>query len=80
MKCGEIKLIEIEDSDYTIMIQPEKGYDVGNGKNIKIEKTLKTGVVGLILDGRGRSIEFSENDQERISSVIDWSESTKEYK
>ena len=80
LNCGEIKLIEIEDSDYTIMIQPEKGYDVGNGKNIKIEKTLKTGVVGLILDGRGRSIEFSENDQERISSVIDWSESTKEYK
>jgi len=80
LNCGEIKLIEIEDSNFSIVIHPEKGYDVGNGKNIKIEKTLQTGVVGLILDGRGRSIQFSENHQDRIKSVIDWSESTREFK
>ncbi len=53
--------------------EPERNYDVGGGKGVKVEKTLYGGVVGVILDGRGRPFDLSSlNEQDRVSYLKKW--------
>ena len=40
---------------------------------------IKGGAVGIIFDGRGREINFSEEKNERINQILDWSNSSNEY-
>jgi uncharacterized protein (TIGR01319 family) len=54
-------------------LEPERNYDVGGGKGIKIEKELHGGVVGIILDGRGRPFDLSSlTEAERVSYLKTW--------
>lgn len=54
-------------------LEPERNYDVGGGKGIKIEKELFGGVVGIILDGRGRPFDLSSlSEAERVSYLKTW--------
>tara|TARA_B100001996_G_scaffold381228_1_gene370238 strand:+ start:102 stop:1877 length:1776 start_codon:yes stop_codon:yes gene_type:complete len=74
LKTGEIKLIELDVDQCNIEINPEKGYDIGIGKGVSINKNIQTGEVGIVLDGRGRPIRFN-----RTELVQEWSIATKEY-
>ena len=74
LKTGEIKLIELENSKCDIKLNPEKNYDIGAGKGNPINTTIKVGDVGIVLDGRGRPIQFKTNED-----IIEWSRATKEF-
>tara|TARA_Y100001970_G_scaffold41940_1_gene52147 strand:- start:48754 stop:50529 length:1776 start_codon:yes stop_codon:yes gene_type:complete len=74
LKTGEIKLIELDVDKCKIELNPEKGYDIGSGKGVSINKNIQTGKVGIVLDGRGRPIKFNVN-----KTVKEWSTATKEY-
>ena len=74
LHCGEIKLISLEEKECEIICHPSKNYDVGLGNGNSVTKIIKTGEVGIILDGRGRPIIF--NDKE---DIIKWSKSTGEF-
>ncbi len=53
--------------------EPERGYDVGAGKGNKLETELHGGVVGIILDGRGRPFDLSTlSEEERVSHLKKW--------
>ncbi len=53
--------------------EPDKAYDLGAGKGVKVEKTLHSGVVGIILDGRGRPFDLSDiPDAERVNYLKEW--------
>ncbi|MBN1213636.1 MAG: hypothetical protein JXA92_13775, partial [candidate division Zixibacteria bacterium] len=53
--------------------EPERGYDVGAGKGSKVTTELHGGVVGIILDGRGRPFELSSlNEEERVNYLTQW--------
>jgi hypothetical protein len=55
------------------VFEPERNYDVGGGKGMKVEKEIHGGVVGIILDGRGRPFDLSSlNEQERVSYLRTW--------
>lgn len=61
-------------------IQPNGGrIDVGAGKGRTYETQLHGGVVGLILDGRGRPIELPESGAERVKKLTQWIESMNAY-
>jgi len=61
-------------------IQPRGGrINVGAGRGDALEKQLHGGLVGIILDGRGRPIEFPENESERIGKLTSWLESMDAY-
>ena len=79
LKCGEIILIPVDYNNYDIMIEPVKGYDIGNGQGNAISKTIKGGEVGIIFDGRGRPLHFNTSAKERVNAINNWSKITKEY-
>lgn len=55
------------------VLQPERGYDIGAGKGNKVEAELHGGVVGIILDGRGRPFDLSTlNEKERVAHLKQW--------
>jgi hypothetical protein len=74
LKTGEIKLIDLDILECKINITPEKGYDIGAGKGVSVDKKIQVGEVGIILDGRGRPIHFNKNE-----AIVEWSISTKEF-
>jgi hypothetical protein len=53
--------------------------DIGAGKNETIETTIYGGVVGIILDGRGRPMTISNDPQQRIADLTKWSNAVNEY-
>ncbi|UCG62400.1 MAG: glutamate mutase L [Candidatus Zixiibacteriota bacterium] len=53
--------------------EPERGYDVGGGKGNKVTKVIHGGVVGIILDGRGRPFDLSSlSEDERVTYLKKW--------
>jgi hypothetical protein len=55
------------------ILEPERGFDVGAGKGNKVERELDGGVVGIILDGRGRPFDLSSlSDSERVAHLRKW--------
>lgn len=75
----EMKLLEcgLDDSGLPKKIkavfEPERGYDLGGGKGVKVEKILHGGVVGIILDGRGRPFDLSTlSEADRVTYLRKW--------
>ncbi|MCD6249193.1 MAG: glutamate mutase L [candidate division Zixibacteria bacterium] len=55
------------------VFEPERGLDVGAGPGNKIETELHGGVVGIILDGRGRPFDLSSlSEADRVSYLKKW--------
>jgi uncharacterized protein (TIGR01319 family) len=53
--------------------EPERNYDFGSGKGAKVERELHGGVVGIILDGRGRPFDLSSlTEDERVKHLRTW--------
>jgi len=57
----------------TATLEPERGFDVGAGKGNKVVKELHGGVVGIILDGRGRPFDLSTlSEDDRVKYLKSW--------
>ena len=70
---GDLKLIEMApDARATIVITPARGIDLGEGPGKKIEKEVRGGTVGLILDGRGRPLALPEERAACQKTVQGW--------
>jgi len=55
------------------VLEPERGFDLGSGPGNKIERDLLGGVVGIILDGRGRPFDLSSlSEGDRVSYLKKW--------
>ena len=53
--------------------EPERHFDVGAGRGNKVEAEILGGVVGIILDGRGRPFDLSQlSEKERVSHLKQW--------
>jgi uncharacterized protein (TIGR01319 family) len=78
LEFGQIKLIKLGLADTGLPakakaeLDPLRGLDLGDGKGHKIETELSGGVVGIILDGRGRPFNLPEDDKTRISKLKEW--------
>ncbi len=75
---GQMKLIRLGLADTGLPakakaeLDPLRGLDLGAGKGHKIETELSGGVVGIILDGRGRPFNLPEDDKTRIRKLKEW--------
>ncbi len=53
--------------------EPEKNFDIGAGKGQPLTKELHGGVVGIILDGRGRPFDLSTlSEDDRVKYLKEW--------
>jgi len=55
-----------------IVVEPARGFDCGNGPHKPIEKEIRGGTVGIILDGRGRPLVLPDDDRLRRRMLTDW--------
>ncbi|MCD6087824.1 MAG: glutamate mutase L [Candidatus Hydrothermae bacterium] len=77
---GEIKKIPLEVGQKAkIYMEPEKGFDVGAGKGKRHEAEIEGGVVGIILDGRGRPLNIPSDRKERVEMLSKWIRSLEVY-
>ena len=66
LKYGELLLLSIPKGEYDCLIQPNGNVDLGFGKGNEFKGTIYGGEVGIVLDGRGRDIYFSNDASERL--------------
>ncbi len=78
---GKMKLIKLGvDEKAEAVITPSKGLDMGNGPGEIWQGTLEGGIVGIILDGRGRHpFVLPEKDKERVELLQEWSQTLDTY-
>jgi uncharacterized protein (TIGR01319 family) len=74
IEAGELKLIPFESGDSVrARIEPAKGWDMGEGPGKVVERTLTGGVVGLVVDTRGRPLELKRETPNRVGLLNKWS-------
>ncbi|MGQ9465242.1 MAG: glutamate mutase L [bacterium] len=78
VKFGDIELIPLP-GEKKIILQPERSFDVGGGKGKTVEAVLSGGVVGIIIDCRGRPFVLPEDKKKRIESLNKWFSSLNMY-
>ena len=67
------------DETATNRIDPQRGWDFGEGPGKELQTTVHGGVVGLIIDGRGRPVMFAESRDQQIADTIRWNSATDQY-
>ena len=51
---------------------PAKGFDMGAGRGKPIEAKIEGGMVGVVLDGRGRPMELPKDKNKRRKMLLQW--------
>ena len=70
---GDLRLIPLALNERaTIELRPSKGADMGEGKGNAVTRAVKGGVVGLLLDGRGRPLQLPMDQQARVAALTRW--------
>ena len=73
MKCGELRLFRLAAGETArAAIEPARGFDVGAGPGKRLEREVRGGTVGLILDARGRPLTLPEDARTRKEAVQRW--------
>jgi hypothetical protein len=80
IRVGELQLSPFADgAEGELAITPGRGWDVGAGPGQPHSTAVRGGVVGLILDGRGRPLALPEDDDERRTCVRTWNQALQLY-
>ena len=63
---GELRLLRLGVGETaTIVVEPDRAFDCGEGPGKRVERPVRGGTVGLILDGRGRPLAIPEQGGDR---------------
>ena len=77
---GELRLYPLGVGEKArVTIQPERRLDMGAGRGQPVEAEVEGGVVGLVVDTRGRPLEVSNASAERVASLKKWFEALDVY-
>jgi uncharacterized protein (TIGR01319 family) len=80
LNYGDIKLIPLADGQTAnVVIEPERGFDFGAGPGKRVERTVKGGTVGIILDARGRPLRLPEDREQGRKMMAKWVEALEMY-
>ena len=77
---GELRLYPLGVGEKArVTIQPERRLDMGAGRGQPVEAEVKGGVVGLVVDTRGRPLEVSNTSTERVALLNKWFQALEVY-
>lgn len=80
LEAGALKVIPVAAGKAAkIVISPVRGVNVGEGPGRRLEGLVDGGEVGVILDGRGRPIEFPNDGEARRRKVAAWGAAARAY-
>jgi uncharacterized protein (TIGR01319 family) len=70
---GQIQVIPLAPGESaTITVEPSRGFDCGEGSGKQVQKEIRGGAVGVILDGRGRPLVLPEDLKLRRQLLTSW--------
>jgi uncharacterized protein (TIGR01319 family) len=61
------------------VIEPSRNFDLGAGKGKVLETEVEGGVVGIVLDGRGRPLVLPEDRVKRVQKLQEWNKALNIY-
>lgn len=73
VKFGEMRLLPLPVGETVkAKLDPTRGFDIGAGKGDAREVTLEGGVVGVVLDCRGRPFRIPGDETKRVNAITGW--------
>lgn len=73
MRFGELRVFPLHEGEkIEVEIRPTRAFDVGAGRGKPLTVTAEGGVVGLMVDCRGRPLALPTRDAERIAKLQTW--------
>jgi len=72
MVAGHAVMSSNEPERKEVTIQPARGFDVGHGRGRERKVTVTGGMVGLIIDARGRPLSLPNDPSARIRKLREW--------
>jgi hypothetical protein len=77
---GEVRLFPLAVGEAaTVAMTPARSVDLGAGKGVPVERRARGGVVGVVLDGRGRPLQLPTQAEERVRALKHWHAALKLY-
>lgn len=72
-RYGELRVLPLGVGEtIEATLKPARGFDVGAGKGKPVEATLEGGVVGIVVDTRGRPLQLPQDNTQRRQKLIEW--------
>ena len=79
LQVGQLQWMNLADGEEVeVLLQPARRWDVGAGPGQALDARVRGGIVGLVLDGRGRPIQMA-SDQDRRRQISDWQQALNLY-
>jgi hypothetical protein len=73
LKFGDLRLYPLEPGKKaTVTMRPAKSVNLGAGAGVAVTREVQGGVVGLMLDGRGRPLQLPTDQQARVATLMKW--------
>src|SRR6478672_6435955 len=80
LKFGDLRLVPLASGQKASMtIQPAKQVNLGAGAGVAVTREVLGGVVGLLLDGRGRPLQLLAEPSARVAALKKWFEAVDLY-
>jgi uncharacterized protein (TIGR01319 family) len=64
--------VDGEPESAEIVVTPTRAFDVGAGRGREVRRTVQGGVVGIIIDARGRPLQLPTEESARIAKQQEW--------
>ncbi len=72
LRFGDMVHVPFAAPKAKLVAKPVKGFDMGAGSGNKVEADIEGGVVGLVLDGRGRPFALPKDHSKRRADLNKW--------
>jgi hypothetical protein len=73
LSFGDLRLVPLAgDQKASITVQPVKQANLGAGTGVSVTREVQGGVVGLLLDGRGRPLQLPTDHSARVAALMKW--------
>ena len=77
---GELRLYSLPLGEKaSLKLQPSRRFDVGAGNGQVVESEVMGGVVGLVIDTRGRPLEIPTDAEQRVGQLTRWQSALDAY-
>ena len=77
---GDLRLVPLASGQKaSITVQPAKQVNLGAGAGVALTREVEGGVVGLLLDGRGRPLQLPTDHAARAALLTSWYQAVELY-